>query len=234
MNQALYPVIILAGGLATRLRPITDKVPKSLIKINNEPFIFHQLRRLKNQGIREVVISIGFLGEMICDCVDDGSSFGLSVQYVSDGDTLLGTAGAIRNCLPQVGESFFVMYGDSYLTCDFTAVQHSFIHSKKIGLMTVFKNQGRWDRSNTIFNKNEIIQYDKKNPIPEMHYIDYGLGLLTKAAFTLPGVDRLTDLSELYQILLQHRQLAGFEIHERFYEIGSLSGIKEMNEFFSA
>lgn len=231
MKTELFPVIILAGGLATRLRPMTNDLPKSLIKINNEPFILHQLRLLKRQGIHEVVLSVGYLGEQIQALVGNGRALGLNVQYVFDGDKLLGTAGAVRKCLPAVGQSFFVMYGDSYLTCDFSSVQQAYLQSGRLGLMTVFKNLGKWDRSNTIFDGKEIIQYDKKITVPEMNYIDYGLGLLSQEAFRLKGADRLSDLADLYQLLLHQKQLAGFEIHERFYEIGSLSGIKEMNEY---
>src|SRR5579864_6791465 len=141
----MLPVAILAGGLATRLRPMTDKIPKALIEINGQPFIAHQLRLLAGRGIARVVLCLGYRGEMVRDYVRDGWNFGLQVNYSFDGPELRGTAGAIHQALPLLGESFFVLYGDSYLPCDYAAVEHSFTESGKPALMTVHRNDGQWD-----------------------------------------------------------------------------------------
>jgi len=179
MKDTLFPVVILAGGLATRLRPLTETIPKSLVNINGEPFIVHQLRLLQRNGIKKVVMCIGYLGEQIIARIGDGSEFDLQVSYVFDGPKLLGTAGAIKKALPELPEHFFVLYGDSYLPCDYAAVQKSFLNCRKQALMTVFKNNGQWDSSNVEFKFGQIINYDKKNKTDRMHYIDYGLGILS-------------------------------------------------------
>src|ERR1700722_9297284 len=155
----MLPAVILMGGIATRLRPVTEKIPKALIDINGEPFLAHQLRLLYSRGIRRVVCCVGFLGEMIQEIAGDGSQFGLQLQYSFDGPVLRGTAGAIHQALPLLEEKFFVVYGDSYLPCDYAAVQESFEASGKSGLMTVFRNEGKWDSSNVAFDDGRILAY---------------------------------------------------------------------------
>lgn len=230
MNE-LFPVVILAGGLATRLRPVTETIPKSLVEVAGEPFIIHQLRLLKKQGIKRIVMCIGYLGEMIENRIGDGKQFNLSISYSYDGPSLLGTAGAIKKALPLLEDHFFVLYGDSYLPCSFNAVQHFFLTQPKKALMTVYKNNGQWDKSNVQFTHPEILIYDKKNQTPEMHYIDYGLGVLSKNAFELVPENEPYDLASLYQNLLMQNQLAGFEVFERFYETGSFAGMKELGYY---
>ncbi len=227
-------VIILAGGLATRLRPVTETLPKALIHINGEPFIHHQLRLLKQHGVTRVMICAGFLGEMIEAEVGNGSQFGLHVDYSYDGPVLLGTAGAIKQALPRVSETFFVLYGDSYLSCDYAAVQKHFVASGKLGLMTVFKNDGQWDTSNVEFRDQQLVNYDKKNRNARMDYIDYGLGMFKRAAFDHVPEKTVYDMAVLYQELLKSGQLTGFEIKQRFYEIGSFTGIEELAYHLSA
>ena len=230
----MLPIAILAGGLATRLRPITEKIPKSLIEINGEPFIAHQLRLLKTNGIDHAVLCVGHLGEMIQAVIGDGSSLGMEVDYSFDGPALLGTAGAIRNALPKLGKEFFVIYGDSYLPCDYGAVGRAFMSSRKLSLMTVFRNEGKWDTSNVEFEDGKILAYSKQNRTPRMHFIDYGLGVFRAEAFAQLPEGTPYDLATLYGGLLQRGQLAGFEVHERFYEIGSTTGLKETSEFLAA
>jgi NDP-sugar pyrophosphorylase family protein len=226
----MLPVAILAGGLATRLGTLTETVPKSLIQINGEPFLVHQLRLLRKNGIQCVILCVGHLGEMIEKTIGDGSSFGVKVDYSYDGPSLLGTAGAIRTALPKLGETFFVMYGDSYLACDYAGIEHSFLQSGKLGLMTVFRNDGQWDASNVEFGQGRILNYSKKNRTARMRYIDYGLGAFRADAFANTGA---LDLADVYGELLERDQLAAAEVHERFYEIGSPAGLKEMTSFLS-
>lgn len=224
-------VVILAGGLATRLRPVTEKIPKSLIDINGEPFIAHQLRLLQKNGIKKVVLCVGFLGEQIESFVGDGRAFGLKVSYSYDGPRLLGTAGAIKQALPLLNESFFVMYGDSYLPCDYASIQTVFEQSGKQALMTVFKNQGLWDKSNIEYSNGRIIIYDKIRQTDRMHYIDYGLGMFHSAVFDDISVGQPYDLAALYQQVLLRNELAAYEVSQRFYEIGSLMGQKELSDY---
>jgi NDP-sugar pyrophosphorylase family protein len=226
----MLPVAILAGGLATRLGPMTATMPKSLLPIDGEPFVVHQLGLLKSSGIQHVILCIGHLGEMIENAIGDGRTYGMTVEYSYDGATLLGTAGAIRGALPKLGKSFFVMYGDSYLPCDYAAVEHEFLNGAKPGLMTVFRNNGQWDASNVEFADGQILAYSKKNKTPRMHYIDYGLGVFRSEAFTRTSA---TDLADVYADLLQSAELAAMEVHERFYEIGSPAGLQEMSILLS-
>jgi N-acetyl-alpha-D-muramate 1-phosphate uridylyltransferase len=223
----MLPVAILAGGLGTRLYPLTVRIPKALVEINGEPFLGHQLRLLRARGIEHVVICIGQHGERIREFAGDGARFGLAVEYSPDGPILLGTAGAIRKALPILGDAFFVLYGDSYLPCSYAAVERAFQGSGRPGLMTVYRNGGRWDTSNVEFTQGRIVAYDKKSRTARMQYIDYGLGVFKREAFE--GTH--TDLAAVYADLLNNNQLAAFEVHERFYEIGSFDGIRELSDY---
>jgi N-acetyl-alpha-D-muramate 1-phosphate uridylyltransferase len=224
----MLPVAILAGGLATRLGPLTKKIPKSLIPIHGEPFVAHQLRLLQKSGIQHVILCVGHLGNMIEQAIRDGKPLGVSVEYSYDGATLQGTAGAVKGALAKLGEKFFVMYGDSYLACDYAAVEQEFLRCGGLGLMTVFRNDGQWDASNVEFEEGRILAYRKTNRTARMRYIDYGLGVFHAEAFART---RATDLADVYAELLQAGELAGVEVHERFYEIGSPAGLKEMTSF---
>ena len=227
----MYSVAILAGGLATRLRPITEKIPKSLIEIAGEPFICHQLEYLRKQGINSVVLCIGFLGEMIQEVVGDGSRWGMRISYSPDGTSPLGTGGALRQALPLLGEHFFILYGDSYLPIDFFDVGKNYAASGKKGLMTVLRNQNRWDKSNVEFDAGKIIEYNKTVIRPQMHYIDYGLGILQKTVLQAYPARQSFDLSKVYNDLSLAGELAGYEVFERFYEIGSHQGIADTQAY---
>ena len=178
----MLPVAILAGGLATRLRPLTETIPKSLVEVNGEPFLWHQLRLLRENGIDRVVLCVSHLGEQVRDSVGDGRKFGVHIDYSFDGPTLLGTAGALQRAQPLLGESFFVLYGDSYLPIDWRSVEAAFRASGKAGLMTVYRNESQWDTSNVEFVDGRIVAYNKKLRNPRMRHIDYGLGVLHAAA----------------------------------------------------
>lgn len=230
----MLPVAILAGGLATRLRPLTETIPKSLVEVAGEPFLAHQLRLLRSTGIVKAVICAGYLAEQIQDFAGDGSRFGMHLSYSLDGPTLLGTAGALRRALPLIpGDNFLTVYGDSYLPCDYAAVARTFLESGKRGLMTVYRNQGQWDTSNVEFRDGGILRYDKKNRTPEMHHIDYGLGAFHRSIFEEIPEGTPSDLAAVYQELLAAGDLAAFEVPQRFYEIGSFAGIQELTEFLS-
>lgn len=227
------PVAILAGGLASRLRPLTETIPKSMLELDGEPFIAHQLRLLSSRGIERVVVCAGYLGEMISEFVGDGSRFGIQAEFSFEADRLLGTAGAIKKALPFLGASFFVLYGDSYLPCDYRAVQTAFNASGKQALMTVFRNEGFWDRSNVEFADGRILTYDKNNRTDRMHHIDYGLGVFHFRAFAPVPEDMPYDLADLYGFLLERGELAALETTERFYEIGSIAGLEELKRYLA-
>ncbi len=224
-----FPIAILAGGLATRLRPITEKIPKLLIEVADKPFLSHQIRLLKAAGLTRLVLCVGHLGEKIVERYGDGAAWGVKIDYVFDGPKLLGTGGALIGALPKLGETFYVLYGDSYLPIDYRAAGDFFLRSGRAGLMTVFENHGRFDSSNVWFEEGEIRLYDKKNKVPQMHHIDYGLGIFHANAFDAFPRDAVVDLAAVQKSLVEHHQLAGLEIKQRFYEIGSPEGLKELD-----
>jgi NDP-sugar pyrophosphorylase family protein len=232
MTAADLPVAILAGGLATRLRPITEKIPKLLVEVAGEPFFSHQLRLLRKSGLKRVVLCVGYLGEKIVERYGDGAKWGVQIDYSFDGPTLLGTGGALIQALPKLGPAFYVLYGDSYLPIDYQRVGNHFLRSRKLGLMTVFENRGRYDASNVWFAEGEIKIYDKQSKSPQLQHIDYGLGVFQGAAFDGFPRDRPVDLAEVQKKLVAGGELAGLEIPERFYEIGSHEGLQELNQLF--
>jgi NDP-sugar pyrophosphorylase family protein len=228
------PVAILAGGLATRLRPLTATVPKALVEVAGEPFAFHQLRLLARNGFREAVFLTGYLGERIVAAIGDGSRFGMNVRYVPDGPVLLGTGGAIARALPQLGERFAVIYGDSWLDFDYQAAVAAVRRDGRPALMTVFRNEGGWDTSNVEFRDGEVIAYSKTARTPAMHHIDYGFSLFHADVFRDVPLDSPTDLAALFEGLARRGHLAAHEVHQRFYEVGSFSGLVELEAHFAA
>jgi N-acetyl-alpha-D-muramate 1-phosphate uridylyltransferase len=227
----LFPIAILAGGLATRLWPLTKNKPKSLLAIHGQPFIFYQLQLLKKAGFEKVILCVGYLGELIRRYVKDGRQFGLSVSYSCDETPLLGTAGALKKALPLLGNCFFVLYGDSYLIVNYREIQRVFLQKNKCALMTVFKNNNQGDKSNIEFSGNQIIAYNKRLATCRMQHIDYGLGLFNKAAFNKIPTQTYFDLADLYQILLQEGRLASFEVFQPFYEVGSRQGLLDLRYY---
>lgn len=230
-------VLILAGGLATRLRPITEKIPKALVEIKERPFIDYQLNLIKRYGFTEIVLCVGYKGKMIEDYLNDGSSLGLKIQYSYDGDKLLGTGGAIKKAFPMLSEDFIILYGDSFLIYDYDLVYKIYKEQKKknhlLGLMTVFKNDNEMDKSNVVYSDGVIQVYDKVNRTPDMHYIDWGLGIINQRAFDSFLDKDVFDLADVYSNLVQNKLMAGHEVTQRFYEIGSHSGIEELQEYLS-
>jgi NDP-sugar pyrophosphorylase family protein len=229
----MFPVAILAGGLATRLRPLTETIPKALVDVAGKPFIVRQLSYLREQGISHVVLCIGHLGDMVREVIGSGESFGLDVSYSEDGPDLLGTGGALAKAIPLVGDDFFVLYGDSFLPVNFLAVQVAYEKSKQPALMTVLKNQNQWDKSNVLFIEGRLLEYNKRSPRTEMTHIDYGLGVVSASVLKQRVVGQSFDLADVYQDLSLRGQLAGLEVQERFYEIGSHAGLKEAKDFFT-
>lgn len=234
MNASELPVAILAGGLATRLKPITEKVPKLLVEVAGEPFFTHQLRLLRAAGLKKVVLCVGYLGERIVEAYGDGSAWGVTLEYSFDGPRLLGTGGALIRALPRLGEAFYVLYGDSYLPVDYQAVGRSFLGSGKLGLMTVYENRGKYDSSNVWFQDGAIAAYEKKERLAQMRHIDYGLGVFRRAAFDGFPRDEVVDLADVQKALLARGELEGYEVAQRFYEIGSHAGLAELDQLLRA
>jgi NDP-sugar pyrophosphorylase family protein len=229
MTALDLPVAILAGGLANRLRPITATIPKLLVEVAGEPFFSHQIRLLQQAGLRRLVLCVGHLGEQIVAAYGDGAQWGLRIEYSFDGPKLLGTGGALRRALPLLGDAFYMLYGDSYLPIDYRAVGDRFLASGRLGLMTVYENRERYDASNVWFEDGRIRVYDKRRRVPQMQHIDYGLGLFRAEAFAGYPLDAPLDLADVQMDLVARGELAGYEVTQRFYEIGSPAGLAELN-----
>lgn len=231
----LPSIAVLAGGLATRLRPITTTIPKSLVPVAGQPFIVHQLRLLHRQGFRRVVLLIGHLGEQIRQVIGDGSGFDLQVEYAEDGPAPRGTGGAIRNAMSMMGDACFVMYGDSYLPVDCAPVWQAFRRNGLPALMTVLHNHDRWDPSNIRFDGNRVLCHDKRlTGTPGIEWIDYGLSVFaTETIRHWPDPDPF-DLSTLTGALAERGLLGGFAVQTRFYEIGKPAGLAETEALLQA
>jgi NDP-sugar pyrophosphorylase family protein len=228
----LPTICILAGGLGQRLGARTGRRPKPILEVAGEPFLFHQLRLLAEHGAERVVLCVGYLGEMIEGRVGR-SRYGITIDYSYDAPQLDGTLGAIRRALSLLGDRFLVLYGDTYLRLDYRAAVADWIESDAAALMTVLRNDGRWDTSNVVYADRRVLAYDKHHITPEMHWIDYGLGgLKIEALDAVDGGER--DLAALYSRLAQNGSLYGFPARERFYEIGTPNGLAETEAFLTA
>jgi NDP-sugar pyrophosphorylase family protein len=234
-SESLWPprLALLVGGKATRLRPLTNSTPKSLIEVAGKPFLAHQLRLIRAGGIREVVLCCGFCGDQIEDFVGNGCEFDLSITCSHDGDRPLGTGGALRAALHLLGSRFLVMYGDSWLTEPLEPMWRAFIESEKPALMSVFRNDHRWGASNVEYRNGLVLRYDNQRLCPTMRHIDYGLEALDASILTRWAIP-FFGLADLWTTLAGDSLLAGYETAGRFYEIGSFSGLRETEEVVAA
>ena len=223
-------VAILAGGLAIRLGDLTKNQPKSLVQIRGKPFLEYQLEFLKRGGIQDIVLCIGHMGEQIERYFGNGRKYGVNIEY-SHEDRPLGTAGALTKAEALLADPFFTLYGDSYLFLDFRAVMSYFQSQHKLGLMTVYRNCDRYDRSNTVVEGNLVTKFSKKEKSKDMVYIDYGASLLRKEALHMIPDNQFYSLDDLFTRLVAMKELLAFEVKERFYEIGSVRGLREFERY---
>ena len=230
-NQNKFQCLILAGGLATRLRPLTENIPKAMVPVEGKPFIEYQIALLKEYGITDIVLCIGHKGEMIKDYFKDGGNLGVRITYSYE-ETQLGTGGAIRNALELLDDHFIVLYGDAYLNINYRKIIDFRKQDNSDALLAVFKNEGNLDTSNVLFKDKKFVLYDKDNPTVDMKYIDYGMSILSKKVIEeyIPG-DTIYDLADCYNQLSKSNRLVGYEVKERFYEIGSFSGLDEFKDY---
>jgi prepilin-type processing-associated H-X9-DG protein len=231
--------VILAGGLGTRMRPLTDRIPKALIPVCGVPFAHHQLAWLAASGVRRVVYSLGMMADLIRESVGDGSHWGLDMTYVDEGTTLRGTAGALRLALDvgALDSAFYVLYGDSFLPIEIATVAHAFRESGLPALMTVFRNAGQWDRSNVLYADGRVVLYDKASRDPraaQMKFIDYGFSAFRRTVIEerVPA-GTVADLAVLFEGLSREGQLAGYEVSARFYEVGSPEGLRDLEAYLA-
>jgi NDP-sugar pyrophosphorylase family protein len=224
-------VAILAGGLATRLRPISGTTPKSMVLIEGKPFLEYQIEFLKRAGITDLVLCVGYLSEKIERYFGDGHKFGVTITYSYDGNNFLGTAGALKRAESLLKEYFFVIYGDSYLFLDFQEVYANFRKSNTLALMVVYKNNNLYDLSNVAIENGMISRYDKTNTTGDLRYIDYGTLIFGKHVMDLIPPDQMYPLERVIVDLILQREISAFEATERFYEIGSHKGMDEFRQY---
>ena len=224
-------VVVLAGGLATRLRPLTDKIPKSMVEINGKPFLEYQIELLKKNSIFDIVLCIGYKGEQIKKYFGDGEKLGVKIRYSSDKDKFLGTGGAFKKAENLLKDVFLVMYGDSYLPFDFQKAIKFFEKFNKLGLMAVFKNFNKYEPSNVEVEGNLVKTYSKKRKTKKMKYIDYGVSIFRKEALKFIPENQFYDLSQLHRFLIKKRELLAYSAEKRFYQIGSFDGLEEFKKY---
>lgn len=228
----MYPVVVLSGGLGTRLAAVDPNLPKALLPVAGRPFIEHKLADLRSQGVERVVLLVGKGGELIERHVGDGTRYGLEVVCVHDGPTLLGTGGALRQALPHLGQVFWVTYGDTHVRVPMRTVQEIFDAATSGGLMTVLHNRDEWDRSNVRVGGGLVLEYRKGAPPGTFEHIDYGISILTAGALRPLPHGEPFDLLEVFVRLIRERRLAAYEVHERFYEIGTPESYRETDAYF--
>ncbi len=224
----------MAGGLATRLRPITEKIPKGLVEIDGKPFLEYQIKLLKKYEIKNIILCVGYKGEMIEEYFGDGENFGVKISYSKESKPL-GTGGAIRKAFNKLRKNFFVMYGDAYLNFDYKDIISFYEKSKGTAVLSIYKNKGKYDSSNVILDNNGKVLYDKSNPSSNMEYIDYGLSVLNKDLVKkfIPS-QGFYDLADFYNEISKKELLLGYEVNERFYEIGSFGGLDEFKKYINS
>jgi NDP-sugar pyrophosphorylase family protein len=227
-------IVILAGGLATRLKRITRSIPKSMIKVDGKPFLQHQIELLRENGIREMVLCVGHLSHLIRDHFGDGRELGVEIKYSDEGENLLGTGGALKKAEPLLQDRFFLTYGDSYLLLDYQAIQSHHRRCSDFCLLTVYENHNQYDNSNVAVEDGLVTIYDKSNPDGELRYIDAGLSILNKEVLSQVPADRPSPLEELYQNIVGRRQMLAYQVSQRFYEIGSFVGLMEFEELMES
>ncbi len=230
----MMQAVILAGGLGTRLKPLTEEIPKSMIQIQGKPFLEHQLNLLRHGGFSDIVLCVGYLGEKIKEYFGYGKRFGVKIEYSEETEKLLGTAGALGNAWDLLDDTFFVTYGDAYLILDYRGVMGYFEKFNKLGLMVVLKNFDRYDKSNVVVEGDLIKVYDKQRRAPDMVYIDFGVSVLRKKALDLVPKGKVIDLGKFYHELIGRKELLAFETQQRFYEVGSQKGLEEFERLVSS
>ena len=227
-------IAILAGGLGTRLRPITNKLPKPMVPVNGKPFLEHELRMLKSKGFDDFVLCVGYLGSVIEKYFASGEKLGVKISYSYDGENLKGPAGALKNAEPLLNELFFVTYGDAFLELDYGKILEKFSSANKLGLMVVFENHNRFGKSDLVVKNGSVTKYSKTMQTPEMVWINYGVSLLRRKALALIPKKGEVGEEEFYGKLIQAKELLAYETKERFYEIGTPESLGEFERYLTS
>lgn len=219
--------VILAGGLGTRLRPLTHKTPKPMAPISGKPFLQYQLELLKNNGLKDIVLCVGYLADRIIEYFDNGSTLGIKIKYSIE-DEPLGTGGALRNAQQHLSEYFFVLNGDTYLPIDYSLLAKVFLERDKLSLVTVFTNKGRRIRNNVKVNSSGlVVKYSKGAEDRDMNGVDAGCSIMKKAVIHLVPDQRVVSFEEeIYPILIERKQVIAYRTDQQFYDIGTPEGMQ--------
>ncbi len=225
-------VAVLMGGLGTRLQSKTAGLPKAMADIHGKPFFQYQLAILRSRGLKNFVFCVGHGADAIEAYFGDGKRFDANICYSRESDRLLGTAGALKKALPLLEKDFIVCYGDSYMDIDYRDMLRRYRVSgtTPAAMMVVYRNEGRFEKSNVLFKNGRVVNYDKHRPSADMAHVDYGVSVLSAEALGGVVEGREADLSDVYHQLSAEGRLAGYEVHERFYEIGAPASLEEFRE----
>jgi len=213
---------------------MTEKIPKCLLPVLGRPFVDLQLELLARRGIKDVVFCIGYLGDQVRQHLGDGKKWGVHVSYSDEGPNLLGTAGAIKKAESLLGDVFFLLYGDSYLLLDYQKIWEHFIRRQNLGMMVIYRNEDQLEKSNIREEKDYIVAYDKTGRTPGMNYINEGLSVLRKASLSNIPSGQSFSQEAFFDILIQRRELLAYPTDQRFYEMGSSSGLAELEKYLSS
>ena len=224
-------MVIICGGLGTRLGHLTKYTPKSMIEIEGKPFLEYQIENLKKQSVTDIVLCVGHLSEKIEEYFGNGERFGVNLKYSFENDKLLGQIGAVKNAEPLLKDTFFIMYGDSYLSIDLHKVHNFFIQNNKPALMVVYKNHDKYDRSNIIIQDNMVVGYGEKQRTRDMVYIDYGTSVFRKKVLEYIPKDTPYSTEEFFSDLIKKQELLAYESEKRFYHIGTPEAIEDFRNY---
>lgn len=224
-------MVILCGGLATRLGDLAKNIPKSMIPIEGKPFLKYQIENLKKHSIKDIILCVSHLSGKIKDYFGNGEQFGANIKYSDDGEKPLGPIGAVKNAESLLEDVFFVMYGDSYLSVDFQKVYSYFTQNNKLGLMVVYKNYDKYDKSNLAVENGMVVGHRDNDKTKDIEYIDYGTSIFRKNALEFVPKNTFYSTKQFFSDLIKKEELLAFEAKERFYHIGNPDAIEEFRSF---
>lgn len=224
-------MVILCGGLATRLGNLSKRIPKSMIQIEGKSFLEYQIENLKKYSIKDIILCVGHLSEKIENYFGNGEKLGVNIKYSYDREKLLGPMGAVKNAESKLEEVFFIMYGDSYISIDFQKVYAFFIKNNKLGLMVVYKNYDKYDNSNLSVKDNMVIGHKASGITDNINYIDYGTSVLRRKSLNLISEDTFCSTEQFFIKLIIKKELLAYEANKRFYHIGTPNSLEEFREF---
>jgi len=228
----MIPMVVLAGGLATRLGHLTETTPKSLISISGRPFVDWQLDLIEKAGIGEVYFLLSHLSERIINHLETKMNSKLKFHYLLDGVEPAGTGGALIRNFAQLPKEFFLMYGDSYLQLDYASVHKSFVESGADYLMTICKTpENGVAQSNVEFEDGKVKAYSKNHKTPGMHFEDFGLSILKKEVLRSYLGEAKCDLSKITSELASHGRVSAFLVNGKYFEVGSSRGIADIQHY---